>query len=299
MISFKALDLDAREVFRRYLGDYQFMTCEYSFLTLYLWRKYYHVEYGSIKDALIVKKKEAKTGAYFMQPLGYSDETLPDIIAELIRIKQGDAAFKCVFRDIEEPFLRKLEKIYGRRLLFREDVDNFDYIYATRKLITLTGPKLRKRKNLYNQFLNSYNFSIKDIHDRGVVADCLDFSKWWFANRKEKNKEIFYELEGIRDVLTHLELLHACGMAVYVNNEIAGFTIGEKLNNRMAVIHVEKGDTQYKGIYAFINKTFVEKYFADVPYINREEDLGLAGLKKAKLAYEPLKLEKKYIVDFL
>ena len=78
---------------------------------------------------------------------------------------------------------------------------------------------------------------------------------------------------------------------------MVGFTIGEKANSEMAIIHIEKGDPDFKGAYTFINKVFAEKYLSDVKYINREEDLGIEGLRKAKTSYHPVKLERKYIVD--
>jgi len=298
MTEFKALELGDRDVFLRYLWNYHFNTYEYSFLTLYLWKDYCNVEYAIIKDALIIKKTEEKEGSYFMQPIGCSEGTLPDIIEELIKIKQEDATFKCLFRDIEEPFLQKQKETYGPNIIYFEDIKKFDYIYETQKLINLNGDKLSKRKNHYHQFINQYNYSLKDLHDKTAIEDCLEFSRVWLESRKVKYNEIIFELEGIRNVLNHLDLLNAIGMAVYVNSKVAGFTIGEKVNSQMAVIHVEKGDTKYKGIYAFINKTFAESYLEDTTYINREEDLGKAGLKKAKRAYDPLKLEKKYLVDF-
>ena len=299
MLKFKTLTLGDKDIFLGYFKYHNFKTYEYSFLTLYLWKNYCNVEFRIIRDVLIIKKNEEKNGSYFMQPMGYAEGSLQDIIEELIKIKQNDSSVKYLFKDIEEPFLLQLKELYGQKLIYFEDTKNFDYIYETKKLINLTGDKLSKKKNQYNQFIKRYNYSLKDIHDEAVIEDCLDFSKLWFEVQKNKHKEIIFELEGIRDVLHHLDLLNACGMAVYVNNKIAGFTIGEKLNCQMAVIHVEKGDTKYKGIYAFINKTFAEKYLKNMIYINREEDLGIAKLKKAKLSYDPLKLEKKYIVNFL
>lgn len=297
MIKFKALSLEDRELFQKYLEDYTFRTYEYSFLTLYLWKRYCNVEYAVIDDALVLKKSEEKIGSFFMQPMGYSQEGLPGIIEELSRIKQGDSGFKALFRDIEEPFMNQLKEIYGSNILFLEDVKNFDYIYETEKLIHLSGDKLHKRKNHYNQFINSYSYEVKDIHDRIVINDCLGFASQWFENQKVKTRQLVCELEGIQDVLNHLEHLKVIGMAVYVDGKVVGFTFGEKVNHKMAVIHVEKGNTKYKGIYAFINKTFAENFLHDVMYINREEDLGILGLRRAKLAYDPLKLEKKFIVS--
>lgn len=85
-------------------------------------------------------------------------------------------------------------------------------------------------------------------------------------------------------------------MAVYVNDKISAFTIGEKVNNDMAIIHIEKADSDIRGLYAYINKTFVEQYLNDITYINREQDLGIEGLRKAKLSYNPVKIEMKYSV---
>lgn len=299
MPKFKALSIEDKDLFQKYLGNYKFRTYEYSFLTLYLWNTYCNVEYAIIKDALIIKKDEEKTGPYFMQPLGYSEETLPDIIEELLKIKREDGAFEYLFRDIEEPFLLQLQANYDSKMVFCEDIKNFDYIYETHKLINLNGDKLNKRKNHYKQFIHTYNYSLKDIHDKTVIEDCLDYARLWLESQSVQNRQIICEFAGIREVLNNLPLLNALGMAVYVDGKIAGFTIGEKVNSEMAIIHIEKGDINYKGIYAFINKTFAEEYLKDTTFINREEDLGIAGLRRAKLAYDPVKLEKKYLVNLL
>ena len=98
-------------------------------------------------------------------------------------------------------------------------------------------------------------------------------------------------------MIHNLSNLNLEGMAVKVNNEIAAFTLGEKLNENMSVIHIEKGNNDYKGVYAFINRMFLNNYFKDVATVNRQEDLGVKGLKKAKQSYNPIRLEKKYNVN--
>lgn len=299
MLKFKALGLSDREVFLPYLNPYKFNTYEYSFLTLYLWKDYCKVEYAILEDAMIIRKTEDKKGSYYMQPLGYSEESLPKIIAKLRQMKEKDSRMKSLFRDIEEPFLLRLQGIYGSSVIYAEDTNNFDYIYETQRLIDLSGEKLHKRKNQYNQFIKKYKYELKDIHDPSVVEDCLHLARCWFEDTKVKHRECVFELDGIGNIFNHLGFLNACGMVVYVDGKIAGFTIGEKVSSQMAIIHVEKGDTNYKGIYAFINKTFAQKYLHDMTYINREEDLGIPELRKAKLAYDPLKLAKKYIVNIL
>lgn len=297
LIEFKLLDINDAKIFNNYLGDYDFKTYEYSFLNLYLWRKYCKVEYSIIKNALIVKKDEEGKGSFFMQPLGYSCKDLDDIIKELIEYKQKNNKMKFLFGDIEEPFLKILEERYRDGIEYYKDINNFDYIYETEKLINLNGDKLRKRKSQYNQFVMNYDFEIKDIHDKKVAKDCIRYAKHWFINQPYKNNQLVFEVEGIEDVLNNLDYLNAIGMAVYVHGNIVGFTIGERVNSNMAIIHIEKGDTNYKGIYAFINRTFAKKYLKDIIYINRQEDIGIEGLKRAKLAYDPIRLEKKYLVN--
>ena len=297
MLELKALRLEDRNMIQGFLGSYPFGTYEYSFLTLYLWRKLCQTEIGIFQEALIIKKNEEKTGPYFMQPVGFSEENLPEIIAELMKVQADEPSMKTLFRDVEEPFLGILQNIYGSGLSYRADNDNFDYIYETEKLISLSGEKLGKRKNQYDQFAGSYAFAVRDIHEPAVAADCLAHSRRWLENQQVKYPEIVFELAGIEDVFRHMDQLDILGMAVYVQDKVAGFTIGEKVSDQMAVIHVEKADTEYKGIYAFINKTFAEKYLAETRYVNREEDQGIPGLRKAKRAYDPVKLEKKYMVN--
>jgi len=297
MMKFNILTLEQRDLLLNYLGDYKFNSYEYSFLTLFLWRDYCQVEWSLYKNALIIKKTVDQKGSYFMQPLGVSEELLPELVEELNAVRKQDPSFKFLFGDVEEPFLLQLKNLCGHKIEFREDQNNFDYIYDTQKLIDLSGNKLHRKKNLYNQFVNKYNYEIRDIHDQKTHGDCLALAEQWVQSQKTKHKEIIFELEGIKRVFQNLDKLNVLGMAVYVEDKIAGFTFGEKVNAQMAIIQVEKADLKYKGIYAFLNKAFAENYLYDTLYINREEDLGLSGLRKAKMAYEPIKFVKKYLVD--
>jgi hypothetical protein len=299
MDNFKPLELCDRDLLLKYLGKHDFKTYEYSFNTLYLWRKLCNVEYAIIEDALVIGKTESKTGSFFMQPVGYRDECLKDIVLKLDIIKQKHSNMKHLFRDIEEPFLDKLRRCFGSNLEIIEDVNCFDYIYDSKQLISLPGKKFHGKKGHYNHFIRNYNYVIKDLRDEGVAKDCLRFEQDWYESREGTSEQLRYEREGINDIIANMDFLGVKGMAVYVNDRIAGFTIGEKAYDSMAIIHVEKGDADYNGIYAFINKEFVERYFSDVPFINREEDLGIEGLRKAKASYNPVKLEKKYIVDLI
>jgi hypothetical protein len=297
MTEFKSLELNDRDLFQRYLGEYSFNTYEYTFLTLYIWRKMCNVAYSIIDGALVIKKSSKSTGSYFMQPIGYSKENLKNIVIKLDEIKKSDPDFKSLFRDVEMPFLNELIDNFGYDICLCEDVDNFDYIYSSKQLISLSGHKYHRKKNQYNQFIRKYDFEVRELCGKSIIKDCIDFAKDWYDNRGEKDEQLRFELESIKDILANPEILNIKGIAVYVDGHIAGFSIGEKVNRKMAIVHIEKGNPAYSGIYSFLNKTLVEKYFKDVKFINRQEDLGIEGLRKAKMSYNPVRLEKKFIVD--
>lgn len=298
MIEFKPLELEDRDIFLRYLGDYTYNTYEYSFTTLYLWRKLLNIEYSIFKDAIIIKKYHRKIGTYFMEPIGYKDENLKDIIEELKGHRRLHPDFKYLFRDAELPFLKKLIELYRDDIYYIEDKDNFDYIYKAEELRSLSGKKFHSKKNHFNQFIKSYNFVTRDIFEQGVREDCIEFSRDWFENKTDTTEQLKYESCGIKDLLQSSNNLNILGQAVYVDGRIAGFTIGEKVNKSMAIIHIEKANPEFKGVYTFINKSFAQEYLKDMEFINREEDLGIEGLRKAKLSYNPVKLVEKYMIDF-
>jgi uncharacterized protein len=297
MVVFKPLELEDRELFQKYLRGYNFNTYEYSFSTLYLWRKLCSVEYAIIAGALVVKKTERNVGTYFMQPIGYTKENIKEVINILIEMKRRDRNIKCLFRDIEEPFIDELRELFSQEICLCEDVNNFDYIYNREELMTLRGNRFHKKRNHYNQFIATYNFEARDLLEDGVINDCRIFAEEWTEGREKITSQLEHELEGINDVLSNIKQLNLQGMAVYIDGKIAGFTIGEKVNGKMAIIHIEKANAEYRGIYAYVNKTFIERYFNDVTFINREEDLGVEGLREAKKSYHPVKLEKKFIVN--
>lgn len=299
MISFEPLELKDRDIFLKYLADYSFNTYEYTFFTLYFWRKMCSTEFCVIDNAIIVKKADMKGGYSFMQPIGYSRGTIKDIVLRLKEFKDNSQEFASLFADVEPPFLEELKAAFGDNIEFREDNNNFDYIYDSKQLISLTGSKYHRKKNQYNQFVNSYCYEVKELCNPDTRKDCISFAREWYKHRNDGNEQLAYELNGIEDTLWHGELLNMVGIAVYVNNKIVGFAIGEKASNKMAIVHVEKGDPEYRGIYSFINKALAEKYFGDTLFINRQEDMGVPGLRKAKMAYQPVTFAKKYIVDLI
>ncbi|NLP27338.1 MAG: DUF2156 domain-containing protein [Clostridia bacterium] len=297
MTDFKGIELGDQELFNKFLDKYTFKTYEYAFSTLYLWREMCKTSLAVISDALIIRKEEKNKGQYFMAPIKAENHRLKDIVQQLLEIKNKSTNMPFLFRDVEEDFLSELQSLFGDKLEFEEDLNNFDYIYSTKELIELSGRRFHGKKNHFNSFIRNYHYEIKDIKEGNIGQECIFFAEQWLKNRSKVSSQLKYELKVIEDMITNINKLNLEGMAVKVNNEIAAFTLGEKLNDHMAVIHIEKGNSAYKGVYAFINKIFLTNYFYDVTTVNRQEDLGLKGLRKAKKSYNPIRLEKKFNVN--
>jgi hypothetical protein len=178
-----------------------------------------------------------------------------------------------------------------------------DYIYSTESLITLAGKKLSSKRNHINKFMREYGeFEYVELQKEHIDECKRIFDQWCEKNEasgacdcKEDSPECeqwaCYELLDNWDHFPDLK-----GALIKVNGSFEAFTIGEMLNDDTAVIHIEKGNTDIHGIYAVINKEFVSRTFSHTKYINREEDMGKSGLRKAKMSYMPITKVYKYTI---
>ncbi len=294
MLNFKPLTLNDKDLFDKYLKPYLFESCEYSFTNLFIWRNACDIQYALYNDVLIIKKMDFDGSYHFMQPIGYKKENLKDIVNFLIEHKSlYDLNY--IFKDAEQCFINDLLDTFGDLFVIEEDRDNFDYVYESEKLINLSGSKLHKKKNHYNYFVKHYNYKTAQI-TRELIQPCIKAAREWCSKNICKGY-LLHELKSIEELLKNSCGLDFIGMVVYVNDKICAFTIGEKVNKDMAIIHIEKADSDIRGLYNFLNKTFIESYFTEVPFINREQDLGIEGLRQAKLSYVPVKFAKKFNVQ--
>jgi hypothetical protein len=172
--------------------------------------------------------------------------------------------------------------------------DHFDYVYRTEELIQLAGGSFRAKRNHINYFLRSYTFRYEPLATAHKQA-CLELMDAWCGMRRcEEDLSLSGEWEAIREALANLEELKVAGGVILVNGKVEAFTVGEPLNSEVAVVHIEKANMEIRGLYAMINQQFCEKQWHDVPYVNREQDLGEPGLREAKLSYNPDHFTEKF-----
>lgn len=300
IINFKCLSIDDKDIIEKYVDKENLESYEYLFSSLYMWRKLNNVKYALINDALVIEKNEEGKGTFYAQPLKYKKENLTELVDILIDRNSNYTDRDYIFGDVDENFIEDLRKYTDFKIEVIEDVNDFEYVYSTQDLIELKGKKYHGKKNHVNSFEKSYTYEIKTIYNENVIKDCLMLlQKWHEEVAVTVDKEMMMEIDAIQDLCRELHCFDLKSIAIYVDGELVGFAVGERVNDKMAVIHVERGEIAYKGVYAFLNRKFLMESFADTEYVNRQEDTGNAGLRKAKQSYHPVKMVKKYLIKIV
>jgi hypothetical protein len=174
------------------------------------------------------------------------------------------------------------------------DRDNSDYVYLAKDLINLSGNKYHRKKNHLHQFIKNHTFEYRPL-DADLVKRVLGMQEAWCQIRECVLKpELLAEDFAVHEALTHFEKLGYQGGAILINSVVEAFSLGEPLNHDTAVIHIEKANPDILGLYAAINQLFCLNAWSKVTYINREQDMGVEGLRKAKDSYYPHHMVKKY-----
>jgi hypothetical protein len=188
-----------------------------------------------------------------------------------------------------------LEKWRPGQLVITGDRDNYDYVYHSKDLIELKGRKYHSKKNHINSFLRNYsNYQYIPLTTEWV-SRCIETQIEWCKKKGcDDDPMLKGERDAIIEVLTHWNELKLTGGLISIDGKVEAFSFGEQLNSDTAVIHVEKANPDIRGVYPVINQKFCENAWNHLVYINREEDMGLEGLRKAKESYCPVKMVEKF-----
>lgn len=288
MTEFKPVELGDKDVIQKYLSQQYNTGCEMTFPSLYIWRKAYNTKFAVIEDCLVLFTKDGDNPAGLRFPIGNGDKLKAAEIAcdYMTSVGEKPQFYGVTADDVE--FIKANSVNYEI-----SDMSKYaDYVYESEKLINLSGKKLHSKKNHLNRFKKLYNYEYIEItpSHEDEVMDAYD--SWG----EVEGKYLLAEYDAIREVIRNMDYLGTKGAMLKVDGQIVAFSLGDVLNCDTAVIHVEKADTSYEGAYAAINQMFVQNQWSEYKYINREDDCGLEGLKKAKLSYRPVFMVDKYKV---
>lgn len=293
-ITFNKIQLEDQALFAPRLKALNSRSSETTFVNLYLWSRRYPTGYALVEDMIVLKSLNEDSFAF---PMGEGNlKKTIDILDAYVKERGHALAFHCI---TQEQFA-KLEELYPGRFTIEYDRDYADYVYASEKLATLAGRKLHSKKNHVNRFKKTYaDWSYEPI-TADNLEECFQMALLWrnengCEHDEEKNAEMCVALNALR----LYEELHLTGGLLRVGGEVAAFTLGTPANEDTFVVHVEKARNDIDAAYTMINQQFVMHEIVDkYKYVNREDDVGMEGLRRAKLSYQPeFLVEKGFVTE--
>lgn len=308
---FKKLEISDRQTLQAYFNRTQPEISDQSFANLFLWRNFYDIRITSLNQNICLYCASPTTPEkeFFFQPFG--EGRIPETVAACLDfLKKQDR--RPIVRRASEKFVKNYFN-HQRHFLVERDIDSSDYIYLAEDLIKLQGRKHDGRRNHIKRFKKTYPDFCTEFINSTNISECVELKNEWLQEKQQRLSEnhklspeerayektfMKAEASAVEGALLNLERLGLTGLAVRISGKIRAFSIGEKLNEETALIHIEKADHKYRGLSQFINQAFCEQAWADSKFINRMEDLGIEGLRKAKLALGPHHLAEKYNIAF-
>ncbi len=302
MIEFKPITLADRALVERYVGASECRNCDMAFANMFCWRAVYDSALAEVGGFLVIRFRiDGGHRLGYMQPLGEGDFTpLLPLLAE--DAEQHGQRLRLVGLTAEG--CRQVRRSGFGTFAFSTPRDLSDYIYNAGELSTLPGRRYQSKRNHINRFTAEYDYRYEPLTaDR--FDECLSLENRWRRQREaaaalsatasdgsvqpagELSTELSAEQQAMREAFDHFGALGLRGGCLYVGDRLVAFTYGSPINHDTFDCHVEKADTAYDGAFTMINRLFAEQISREYLYINREEDLGLEGLRRAKLSYHP------------
>lgn len=293
-IKWKKIGIDDEEIIKSYYNMEPVRNCEFTFANNILWEPFYNIRYAVVEDTLVFISEEEELSVSF--PLGRGN--LEKVMEKLFQFfDEQKRPFKMHL--VSAAQFKRLEELYPGRFQIEYDRDSADYVYEAERLISLAGKKLHGKRNHINRFKENYpDWKYEKITDDNV-EECIAMAEEWkeqngCPEKGEKHKEFCVTIHALKEI-KELELQ---GGLIRAGGKVVAFSIGEPCGEDMFVVHIEKAFGDIQGAYPMINQQFVENEAAGYKYINREEDTGAEGLRKAKLSYDPAFLMEKGLVTF-
>jgi hypothetical protein len=289
--TFVPLRLEDRPLFEKFFGAYGPDTSELTFTNLFIWRGHYGIKWSVAGEHLLILCAREPEPCYVLMPVGPSPR---------IEITRRLLAWLKDSLGVADPKIERADGRLAGELRNQPGVsveptrEHFDYVYRTEDLIRLTGKKFDGKRNHLRRFTEKHDFKYLSGPE-GNLRGCFDLAERWCQARAcADDLGLSGEWEAVREALLNHEALGLrCG-AIEVGGRVAAFTLGELLNPQTAVVHIEKADPDIQGLYPLINQQFCERGLSDVPWVNREQDLGEDGLRRAKQSYHPDHLVEKF-----
>lgn len=288
-LTFEPIRLEKQQAYIALLRQCAQVSSDYSFSNIFSWADEYELKWAWVDDLVWVKQN--RPDPLYWAPLGHWEGKDWQLFFD--RYTPPGT----VFTRVPEKLLQLWNHAAAGRLTGTEERRNWDYLYDCNELVELKGNRFHKKKNLLRQFMKKYDYRFLPFGPE-VIDSAMAMQDDWCSWRDcESSSILSAENRSVHKVLTHWnELQDLTGGVIQVEDLIVAYTIAEPLSADTIVIHYEKGCPDYKGVYQAINQMFLAHLNGKYRWVNREQDLGEEGLRKAKLSYNPVKFLKKFRV---
>jgi len=297
MINFKQIELKDKKWIDPLLTAADMRGCHHNFVNLFAWSAIYNYQAACLEDYLLVKGEYGEDQGYFY-PAGQGN--LRTVLEAMGRDAAGRGS-DFVLIGLSPENIIVLNSLFPGNFEYREMRDSFDYVYLLDKLVNLTGKEYQAKRNHINRFKKSYLWSYEEINSENL-DECWQMNVAWCLEHGCKNDEtLLNENCAVRRCFENYRALGLEGGLLRVAGRVIAYTMGDKLNSDTFDIHIEKAMGEIQGAYQMINRefaAFIHNNHPEIIFVNREEDMGNEGLRKAKLSYHPVRMEEKYLGKF-
>ena len=295
-IHFLPVTLADKQTINALLAQIRPTIVEHSFNTLFPWQHPHAYHWAQFQDWLLLRTTYQGRTA-FLPPLGPTENYQRPLNA----LSDYAAAHNLplVFREATLPWRDLILKHRPGEFQNHSDRNAANYIYRIADLTQLSGKKYHAQKNMLNHFKRSYpEYQFKPLTP-ALLPSCRRALDFWCESRQNNNTSfptLIQESHAINQIFAHWEELDIYGACILLQDQVQAFAIAEILNDDTVAVLIEKANSNIKGLYSAINQMFLAEYWQDFTYVNRAEDLGLANLRRTKMAYLPARLEMKYVL---
>jgi hypothetical protein len=286
---------------KRFFKHQQYRICEYSLSSIAVWSNSEYQLLGATRDETLIVSAEFKTryqDRHLMLPISPVRRFSPEDLRELATDLQFDH-----FWFVPEDYIHQYGKERVNSYFSVTEQDKYrDYIYRTDDLAGLKGNKYSKKRNLIKQFKKRYldkdRVKVEPIRS-AAASECIEFLEKWCEERgcgldKEMEWDLSCEKEAAANALENIEILEANGILLRLDGEVSAFGIASHLTESIGALHFEKAFARVKGLYQYFDKICAQTLFHGYRYVNKESDMGIPGIAKAKRSYHPVEMVRSY-----
>lgn len=289
MLIFKPITIMDQEWITTYIKNSDYPICDLFFPNLFMWNDVYHYAYAIIDGFLVIMDND---NAFYM-PLGKGD--IKKVITSLLLYCKSKN-FPFILKAITPEMFLLLDTAFPHIFTYTKQRDHFDYVYASENLIELHGKHYQAKRNHIHHLTKQYVCTFEEINDDNIKEVLAMHENWILENQRDTPS---YQPENlaVHHILLHYKQLPIDGGLLRIGKDVVAFSFGAPINRNVYDICIEKAFHHINGLYSMINQSFAEHFCSTYTYINREDDLGIPGLRKAKLSYHPTYLLEKGIVQ--